>query len=129
VGIGLRDELEAIAPRVFREEASGRFNLLIFPSVHASSHQALLQGSKGGLVGQSEGGVRLLGGPKVALDADVDLLASALKPEPTAGCERRGLGQFLKAEELAEEPASFGLATGRRCELHVIDTPKRHAVR
>jgi len=83
-----RDELEAIAPRVFGEEASGGFNLLIVASVHAGSHQALSQGSKRGFAGQAECGVCLLGGPKVALDSDVDLLAAALKPDPAAGRER-----------------------------------------
>src|SRR5258708_35750263 len=100
-----RDEFEPVAPRVLREEASDVLDLAILAGGHAGGVQARSERVDGLFVDQAQGRVRLSGRPEGLLDADVDLLRAALKPEPAPRRERRRLRGLGPTQEHVEEAA------------------------
>jgi hypothetical protein len=51
----------------------------------------------------------------------VELLSTALEPQPASYGKRGRLAQFLEAEQLPEKPTRLGLTAGRCGKLHVVD--------
>jgi hypothetical protein len=66
--------------------------------------------------------MRLPRGAEILLDADVELLGAALKPQPATERERRWLGHLAETEQLAEEAARLGLAASGCGRLHMVDS-------
>lgn len=65
--------------------------------------------------------MRLPRGGELGLDADVELLRTDPKPDPTSVSERLRLLELLEPEQFAEERMGGVLAAGGSSELDVVD--------
>ena len=81
-------EFEAIAPRIFGEEATSAGEGKVVGDLDAASEQCLPELVE---IGNGESGMRFFRGTEVFFYADVELLSAALEPAAAARTQRGGL--------------------------------------
>ena len=72
--------------------------------------------------------MRFPGRAELALDAQVKLQTTALKPGAASSSEIRRLRNFHQPEQFAVELARQRFAAGRHGELNVVDAIDRHSI-
>jgi hypothetical protein len=110
-------EFDAIPPGIFGvETADARYGSVVC-NFDAARKQSLPQFAE---VGGSEGRMCLLGGTKIAFDADVELLIATFEPAAATGTQRLRLFHFAQAEERAVEIAGGSFAAFGGSNLEVV---------
>jgi hypothetical protein len=112
------EEFEAVAPRIFGEEAARSGERAIVGGLYSVGDQRLADLIE---IADGESGVGLFRGAKIGFDSDVDLLITALEPAPASGSQGSRLFDFTQAQNRAVEFASGGFATRWSCQLDVVD--------
>jgi len=105
-------------PRGLRRGAPDADDRDVIDDIDAASEKGLPQI---GEVVYSKGWVSFFSGTEVALNSNVKLLRSALKPASRAAAEGFRLCDFWQAEEPPVKFASGRLASFRGCNLKVIE--------
>jgi hypothetical protein len=120
-----REQLNAVAPRVLRVEPPYTGQCLIPDHLLADIPQTL--GKRVDLVGgYAHSWVHLARWCEAILDANVQLLFSAAKPDSAASTKRLGLLDLHQPEKTPVEPPRLSLATSRRRHLHMIEANYAH---
>jgi hypothetical protein len=88
------DELDAVAPRIFREEAVRAGQRIIFGDLYGVCNQ---RRAEPGEIADGESGLSLFCWAKIGFYSDMDLLIAALEPAAAASAKRGGLFNFSQA--------------------------------
>jgi hypothetical protein len=80
---------------------------------------------EGGIILAAQGGVRLLRGTKILLDAKMELHIGAAEPTSAALGKLCRFREFCHAQQIRVKRASFLLLARRHRELDMIDEGKR----
>lgn len=67
-------------------------------------------------------GVRLACGTKIGIDAEMQFDGTAVQPETAPARKMLGLPNFFKPHDADVERPRVRFATGRQCELYVVDS-------
>ena len=115
---GLLSQLHSIAEGILRKDPSASFQL------HRITVNSIALGLKhlgeGLKIVYYECRVRLLGWTEVLLNAEVQLLGSALEPQATSGRQRFWLWNLSQTEDATVEGSRCRLFTTRHGDLQVI---------
>jgi len=111
-------KLEAVAPGIFGVKTTDAWDGVIVGDFEAASEESLPQFVE---VAGGKSGMRLLGGAKILLDPDMELLGTALEPAAASRSKWLRLFNFAQAQERAVEISRGGFAAFRSSNLKVIE--------
>ena len=112
------DELQAIAPRIFRVETPCAREVVIVDYYDSPANESFAQRFQ---IRRCKCRMRLPGRPKIPLYADVQLLGTAFKPATTSRTQRLRFRQLTHSQDRPVKRPGGLLTPFRRRNLNVVD--------